>query len=230
MATVHPVTDVLGRVAWEAFPGMVFEGSPYVEHYYRAMDEGIPGEFEAAYGEPINIIVRVQVRPSMDGIVVFFRDVTNQKKSAEALIRTEKLAAVGRLAASIAHEINNPLEAVTNLLYLARGNENADEVQSYLKTAEQELQRVSVIANQTLRFNKQATNPIPIVCEDWSIVCCPSTRGGWSLQTFGWNAEIAAHARCSVSMERFARCSATWWAMRLTRCLRVGEGCWCATG
>ena len=166
MATVHPVTEVLGRVAWEAFPGMVFEGSPYVEHYYRAMDEGIPGEFEAPYGDPINVIVRVQVRPSMDGIVVFFRDVTNQKKSADALIRTEKLAAVGRLAASIAHEINNPLEAVTNLLYLARGSENAAEVQGYLKTAEQELQRVSVIANQTLRFNKQATNPMPIACED----------------------------------------------------------------
>jgi two-component system, sporulation sensor kinase E len=86
-------------------------------------------------------------------------DVTERKLVAETLIQSEKLAAVGRLASSIAHEINNPLEAVTNLLYLARGTEDMQTVQEYLEMAEREVRRVSAIANQTLRFHKQSSNP-----------------------------------------------------------------------
>lgn len=86
-------------------------------------------------------------------------DVSERKLVEETLIQSEKLAAVGRLASSIAHEINNPLESVTNLLYLARGTENMETVQEYLEMAEREVRRVSAIANQTLRFHKQSTNP-----------------------------------------------------------------------
>ncbi len=162
---ITPVKEVLGKVCWDCFPGMVYAGSPFLEHYYRAMDEDVPAEFEAFYGEPLNVWVRVQVRPSPFGIVVFFRDITQERKATDTLIRTEKLAAVGRLAASIAHEINNPLEAVTNLLYLAQTSENTGETHSYLLTAEQEL-RVSAIANQTLRFHKQSSKPIAITCDE----------------------------------------------------------------
>ena len=84
-------------------------------------------------------------------------DVHDQKMAEEALRKSEKLATAGRLAASIAHEINNPLAGVTNALYLAMQDEslgNGDE--GYLKTAEQELQRVSQITTQTLRFHKQS--------------------------------------------------------------------------
>ena len=166
LEVVHPICDVIGKNCWELFPGMVYEGSPYLEHYHRAMQDGTPAEFEAFYPEPLNIWVRVQARPSADGLVLFFRDVTEQRKRDDALIKTEKLAAVGRLAASIAHEINNPLESVTNLLFLARGSEKADDVQEYLELAERELRRVSAIANQTLRFHKQASKPRPVSCED----------------------------------------------------------------
>ena len=89
-------------------------------------------------------------------------DVTDRHLAAEALIKTEKLAAVGRLASSIAHEINNPLESVTNLLYLARNGSNGATNAEYIDAAERELKRVSVIANQTLRFHKQSTLPIAI--------------------------------------------------------------------
>ena len=163
---IAPVRDILGKVCWDCFPGMVYSGSPYVEHYYRAMDEHLPGEFEAFYPEPLNIWVRVQVRPAPTGIVIFFRDITEQRKANEALIKTEKLAAVGRLASSIAHEINNPLESVTNLLYLAQSSKTVEEAQTYLITAESELQRVSTIANQTLRFHKQASKAITITCDE----------------------------------------------------------------
>jgi PAS domain S-box-containing protein len=154
-----PRGDVLGTILWESFPATVYEGSPYVENYYRAMNEGVAGSFEAYYPEPLNIWLYVMARPSKDGIIVFFRDVTEQKRAAAVLIQSEKLAAVGRLASSIAHEINNPLEAVTNLLYLSAQTATTPEVKKYLAMAQQELARVSNIATQTLRFHRQSTNP-----------------------------------------------------------------------
>jgi PAS domain S-box-containing protein len=287
-----PGGEVLGKNLFDRFPGVVYENSPYVENYRRSMDHGEPREFEAYYAEPLNLWFRIQSYPTDDGIVLFFRDVTQerlaqeelqrkreeaerqhaeidtvyrtapiglalfdtkdyrylrlnerqaaffglkpeeivgrtltemapieglkelfdqvmrgepvvnyplegtvitdpdvhrywtvsyfpvyaadgsiraitaasleitqQKKAEEALIQSEKLAAVGRLASSIAHEINNPLEAVTNLLYLSRNSDDLRDIQEYLQTAEIELRRVSAIANQTLRFHKQSSSP-----------------------------------------------------------------------
>jgi signal transduction histidine kinase len=93
-------------------------------------------------------------------------DVTESKRAEQVLLQSEKLNAVGRLASSIAHEINNPLEAVTNLLYLAQRSAVSPTAQHYLEAAEVELQRVSAIANQTLRFHRQSTNLRPATAED----------------------------------------------------------------
>ena len=80
-------------------------------------------------------------------------DITERKKAEAALLRAEKLAAMGRLASTVAHEINNPLESVTNLLYLARSGICLDkDTQSYLATAECELARLSNITRLTLGF------------------------------------------------------------------------------
>jgi PAS domain S-box-containing protein len=101
-----------------------------------------------------------------DGAVVAIAaasaEITRLKQAEAALMQSEKLAAVGRLAASIAHEINNPLESVTNLLYLARAGASPHEVEDYLNIAERELQRVAAITNQTLRFHKQTTRPTEV--------------------------------------------------------------------
>jgi PAS domain S-box-containing protein len=298
-AIVEPIEIFPGKGFWESFPAAVYEGSPYVEHYNRAMNNGIAGQFEAHYTGPLNIWVQVNVRPSRDGIVIFFRDVTEEKRAAVllqdtaealkeseeelrwtiklspqvpwtadvegrvldfgdnwllltgltreqalgggwaqaphpddlarmaeawrhalstdrpysvehriktasggyrwmrssafprhdeagatvkwygvtedieerkraelALIQSEKLAAVGRLASSIAHEINNPLESVMNLIYLARKQAAVPEAEQLLDLADQEIRRVSVIANQTLRFHKQSSNPQAIRSSD----------------------------------------------------------------
>jgi PAS domain S-box-containing protein len=284
--------QIIGRNLWEAFPDAVYEGSPYVKHFFRAMNEGTSSMFEAYYPEPLNLWLRIDVYPTPEGIVTFSRDVTEdqaarealkekseqaerqlaeietvyrtapiglalfdtkdfrylrlnnrqaeffglapeqivgrtltemapieglrelfeqvlagepvinfplegelatrpgehrywtvsyfpvvaadgtvqaitaasleitqQKKAERALMQSEKLAVVGRLAASIAHEINNPLEAVTNLLYLAEHSKDATESKEYVRIAERELRRVSAIANQTLRFHKQSSSP-----------------------------------------------------------------------
>lgn len=99
----------------------------------------------------------------------FIRDVSDRRKTEAALMQNEKLAAVGRLASSIAHEINNPLEVVTNLLYLSLGSFDLPEIKEYLEAAEKEVQRISVIANQTLEFHKQSSTPEAVPCE--SLVC-----------------------------------------------------------
>jgi signal transduction histidine kinase len=88
-------------------------------------------------------------------------DITARKQAEQALIGAEKLAVVGRLASSIAHEINNPLEAVTNLLYLAEQTADAETKQTLI-AAQQELQRVSQIAANTLQFNRQKLLPAPM--------------------------------------------------------------------
>jgi PAS domain S-box-containing protein len=93
-------------------------------------------------------------------------DITAQKRAETALIKSEKLAAVGRLASSIAHEINNPLESVTNLLYLITQLATDGMQKTYLELADQELRRVSVIANQTLRFHKQLSRPVAVGCDN----------------------------------------------------------------
>ncbi len=87
-------------------------------------------------------------------------DITDRKLSEEALLRTEKLAAVGRLASVISHEINNPLEAVTNLLYIVRMSPNLSrQDKNHLELADRELARVAHITAQTLRFHKNPSTP-----------------------------------------------------------------------
>jgi signal transduction histidine kinase len=85
-------------------------------------------------------------------------DISDQKRTQELLIQTEKLAAAGRLAATVAHEINNPLESVVNLLYLTQLDESLSATaRQYLTAADRELERVSLIARQTLGFYRGAT-------------------------------------------------------------------------
>jgi signal transduction histidine kinase len=92
------------------------------------------------------------------GVIVL--DASDRKRSEEALRKSEKLAVTGRLAASIAHEINNPLEAVTNLLFLLRNFSHLDEQAiRYVDMAELEVRRVAEITQQTLRFYRQSTLP-----------------------------------------------------------------------
>jgi signal transduction histidine kinase len=95
------------------------------------------------------------------GAAKIVRNITENKKIERALRTTEKLAAAGRLAATVAHEINNPLEAVTNLVYLAKRDLPEDaRAAGHLKLAQRELERVAHIARQTLGFYRDTSQPI----------------------------------------------------------------------
>lgn len=83
------------------------------------------------------------------------RDISERRRMERVLLQSEKIAATGRMAATIAHEINNPLEAIINLLYLARISSTEPTIRDYLETAEGEVQRVSLIAQQTLGFFRE---------------------------------------------------------------------------
>jgi PAS domain S-box-containing protein len=97
------------------------------------------------------------------GVVMVFRDVTLEKQSQSVMRKAEKLAAAGRLAATMAHEINNPLEAVGNLIYIVKNTANIPpDVMGYLTMAEQELERVSHITRQTLGFYRDSSEPGPV--------------------------------------------------------------------
>ncbi|MEO6911593.1 MAG: PAS domain-containing protein, partial [Edaphobacter sp.] len=151
--------DDRARVAGDLVPALEGHGEYRSEFRVRWPDGSI--HWIDARGGPIF---------SADGKVVKIiginMNVTDRKRAEQALIQNEKLAAVGRLAASIAHEINNPLEAVTNLFYLAKGSHDMEEAHAYLTVAESELQRVSAITSQTLRFHRQATRPMETTCAE----------------------------------------------------------------
>jgi PAS domain S-box-containing protein len=136
-------------------------------------ESGRPHPFEAAcrtrHGELLPILLAFTTLAPEDApdtdvilrqVAIFFVDLTEQKRSEEVMRRTEKLAATGRLAASIAHEINNPLEAVTNCLFLLGSGRLDPRAQEYLRIAQQELDRVTHITTQTLRFYRQSTRPV----------------------------------------------------------------------
>jgi PAS domain S-box-containing protein len=98
----------------------------------------------------------------IDGIVLVFRDITMERKTQEALIANEKLAVAGRLAATIAHEIHNPLDSVSNLLYLMRNGASPEESRQFMDMAEQELGRVTQISRAMLGLYRESKAPVTV--------------------------------------------------------------------
>lgn len=159
----------IGRSAAEIFPGATG----------RLIQEGIQSVFatsepvrdlEVNFGEAeedgqvstwlVNIYPVRSATHGVRWVGAVVVDTTAIKRSEDALRRTEKLAAVGRLSSSIAHEINNPLEAITNLLYLLRQMEGLDEqAKAYVELCSHEVARMSEIVQQTLRFHRASTKP-----------------------------------------------------------------------
>jgi PAS domain S-box-containing protein len=160
-----PIEEILGKTLTEIAP---IEG---LNEMFQQVAEGTPitnnlleGELPMQPGNhrywTVNYYPVYRPDGTIRAITAASLEITAQKRAEKALIQSEKLAAVGRLASSISHEINNPLEAVTNLLYLALNHEQLPATtRRYLETAQGELTRVSHIATQSLRFHRQTMNP-----------------------------------------------------------------------
>ncbi|MGC2618854.1 MAG: ATP-binding protein [Acidobacteriaceae bacterium] len=147
--------QALARNLWDLFPGM--KGTIFGTAYREAMETGEDRSAEE-YFEPLGRWFHANAYPSPDGLSIFVQDITEQRMQQEKLMLSEKLAATGRLAATIAHEINNPLESVLNLIYLARiSSPPSGMIGEYLSTAEKEITRVSHIARHTLGFYRETS-------------------------------------------------------------------------
>ena len=114
----------------------------------------------------VNILPLKNEKGEITGAINCFSDITDHRRSELALRTTEKLATVGRMAATLAHEINNPLESVTNLIYLARKEAVSEPVLNHLKAADEELVRIAHMTKQTLGLYRESTTPEPVVISD----------------------------------------------------------------
>src|ERR1700760_3234219 len=156
------ISEMLAGPAAELLQGCiesVFEtGQPVVQYELHTPVSGDPPQTRSWLINAYPVKASSEPVRWVGAIVV---ETTERKHAEDALRRTEKLAAAGKLAASIAHEINNPLEAVTNLLYLLRHQPSLDrEAMGYADLAQQEISRVAEMTQQTLRFYRQSTLPV----------------------------------------------------------------------
>ncbi len=169
--------------SWEAYTGQTlqqYRGQGWTESIHPAdRRQAVPMMFASIEGlRPFQVEYRLRRHDGQyrcvlaRGVPVFREDSTvkewvgtctdiqDRKDSEIALRKSERLALAGQLAASIAHEINNPLEAVTNLIYLISTRVTDDESRHYCSMAQRELTRVTEISGQTLRFYRKSTQPI----------------------------------------------------------------------
>ncbi len=157
----------MGACLWDLYPELI--GSVVEANIRRAMEEQTAVEFEQFFPAPSNEMwyqFNLYPQPG-EGIILYCRNTTEARKAEQALRRSEQLAAAGRLAASIAHEINNPLEAVTNLLFLAKNDPALSAAtKDLLEITDKELQRLSHIAARSLKFYRQRTAPALIALDE----------------------------------------------------------------
>ncbi|MGA7158801.1 MAG: ATP-binding protein [Acidobacteriaceae bacterium] len=150
------------RYTYESLEKFLESGGIYSAEYRVDSGEGVQTWVSAR-----GIATFAAGSSEINGMVGTVQDITSRKSQENALRQSEKLAATGRLAATIAHEINNPLEAVTNLIYLSRTDPDVpSSVQLLLETADSELARVAQIAQQTLGFYRDTTRPVEINLND----------------------------------------------------------------
>jgi len=102
----------------------------------------------------------------LTGVVMVFRDITMERRTRAALLANEKLAVAGRLAATIAHEIHNPLDSVANLLYLLQHDPKDAEARHFLDIAQSELARVTQISRAMLSLYRESKAPVPVDLKD----------------------------------------------------------------
>ncbi len=173
----YKAEEMIGKSITTIIPPELIDDEPRILAKLRAGEriEHFQTERMRKGGERLDISLTVSPVRDRSGRVIgaakIARDITQEKRMEAAIQISERLASAGRLAATVAHEINNPLEAITNFIYLARQNPGLPEnTKSYLDHADKELARVAQIARQTLGFYRDTANAklvfVPHLVED----------------------------------------------------------------
>ncbi|PYX93231.1 MAG: hypothetical protein DMG71_15830 [Acidobacteria bacterium] len=156
LARTTPEKMMQGNI-WDLYPDL--KGTFVEENYRRALAQQVTVRFDLYYA-PFEKWFHITADPTPGRLTVFYQDITERKAAEDALRRSEKLATAGRLAATMAHEINNPLEGITNLLFLLRHNTSLDgKARKHLEMADQEVSRLSHLAKQSLGFYRDHSAP-----------------------------------------------------------------------
>jgi PAS domain S-box-containing protein len=157
----YTADEIVGKSVLTLIPEHLHGDEPVILSRIRAGEriEHFDTIRRSKSGDLLDVSLTISPVKDASGEVVgaskILRDISSRKRIENSLLQAEKIAATGRMAATIAHEINNPLEAVLNLLYLLRRQVDTDEGRTYLSTAEIELNRVSHIAKQTLGYYRE---------------------------------------------------------------------------
>jgi PAS domain S-box-containing protein len=166
--------DAIGRPIQEVFPifnefTSAVSDNPVAKVIEKGTVMGLANHTVLQHADGRRIPIEDSAAPirndkgQLVGVVLVFRDVTEERKSQELLRKSEKLSAAARLSATVAHEINNPLEAVCNLIYIAKLSPALPpEAAEQLTMAEHELARVAHITRQTLGFYRESNDPQPM--------------------------------------------------------------------
>ena len=151
--THQPIGDVLDELGRSGVMGVRLEGT-------------LIARDGSDYAVDAKVSTVMDADGHADGSVVVFRDVTELRKAEVTLIANEKLAVTGRLAASIAHEIHNPLDSVANLHFLISQEADPQRRSDYLKLAQQELGRTLQISRAMLSLYRESPMPVQVNLEE----------------------------------------------------------------
>jgi len=158
--------QALTRICGSGFPLQTGDAAVFLERLLGSsallenLEKRNAGEFTVGNKTLQASVNRVDTGTIHNEKILILADITDRKLAEYALRTAEKLAATGRLASAIAHEINNPLEALTNLIYLAGSSESIENIHELLSHANLELERVARITKQALAFHRDTQSPI----------------------------------------------------------------------
>ena len=169
------------------------------EGFYDAGSKPFQGEYSLGHRTVLLTIEPVTSDNRDSGKVLVLADITDRKLAEYALRTAEKIAATGKLAHAIAHEINNPLEALTNLLYLARTSNHLESIQQFVAHASSEVERIARITKQSLSF--QRDTQLPLVLDIGELV--EDVVGVYQRTASARRVKVVCHRRPTLAIRGF---------------------------